>query len=255
MIRRPPEEPRLAGVLAISLAAHLAIGWGALALTRDREPAAVVTSVLNVRLMPLPGGGPPGPAVTPPKRVVEEPTPPEPAPPVEEKPEEPEEVPPPPEPAPVPVKKPAPAPLKTEKGAASSPEPSAALEPPARRAGPPAAPAPQAGSGGPGAFSGGSPGVSLDSPFPYPWYLDVLRRRVSAAWVKPSAADALDRGTIVYFRVLADGGLGLVEVERSSGLDMYDRSTLRAVHSMGRLPPLPTGFREAYLGVHFEFIP
>jgi TonB family protein len=73
--------------------------------------------------------------------------------------------------------------------------------------------------------------------------------------VKPSAAAGLDQGTIIYFRVLADGDLGLVEVERSSGLDLYDRSALRAVHSMGRLPPLPTGFQESYLGVHFEFIP
>jgi TonB family protein len=109
---------------------------------------------------------------------------------------------------------------------------------------------------GPAARAGapGGTGFRLDSAFPYPWYLELVQRRLSEGWLKPAGARPT-RPVVIYFRVLPEGRLGLVEVESSSGMPMFDRSALRAVKTLDRLPPLPRGFREAYLGVHCEFLP
>ena len=86
--------------------------------------------------------------------------------------------------------------------------------------------------------------------------VEALHRRAPGLKVYGVAGAQLQRTRFeALFSVAQLTGMGLVEVERSSGLALYDRSALRAVHSMGRLPPLPTGFQESYLGVHFEFIP
>lgn len=279
----------MGGVFALSLLGHLAIGVAVWAIAQGHSEVEAVPGVLSVHLVPERGG--PGPAAR--KAMVSAPTPtvteaarpPEPEPPPS--PQEATEPSPPPAkqaapiqaPAP-PVPEPAPAPKKAVRKATPPPRPSGPSKPvkgsspPRRQTSPPPKKAPSS-AGGPsvpeakpaGEGAGGAaprdeagraaagPPMVLDSPFPYPWYLDLIRRRVSAGWLKPSVAGRLQQGTVVYFRVLPDGRLGLVEVERSSGLEIYDLSGLRAVQSVGRLPPLPTGFREDHLGVHFEFIP
>lgn len=295
MTPRAPEEPSFGSGFLVSLAVHLAVFglvWG---VTAGRRSAVSPTGVLSVRLTPLPGGGGGAtkketPRTAAPKkqtRVQPKPPPPKPKPkPTPPKKEAPKPKPEPPKaeiPVPEPAKEPATPPARPVKTAEKSaaPEvaaPSPATEPPAvkpeasdtARSGntsaapapsepPPASPGPErpgTGGGGPGPAGPGVPGgMVLDSPFPYAWYLEIIQRRVSSNWLKPGASARLEQGAVVYFRVLRDGRLGLVEVERSSGLDLYDRSALRAVYAMGRLPALPAGFREDYLGVHFEFLP
>ena len=96
--------------------------------------------------------------------------------------------------------------------------------------------------------------VRLDTEFPFAWYLELVQRRVSENWLKPEQARP-PQGTVIYFRILADGKVEGVEVERPSGAALFDRAALRAVSSLDRMPPLPAGFGEPRLGIHFEFLP
>jgi TonB family protein len=57
----------------------------------------------------------------------------------------------------------------------------------------------------------------------------------------------------VYFRVGRDGSIHSPAVETSSGSFLFDQAALRSVVQAGPLPPLPSGFTDDYLGVHFSF--
>jgi TonB family protein len=43
------------------------------------------------------------------------------------------------------------------------------------------------------------------------------------------------------------------EIEKSSGYAFFDQTALRALLSATPLPPLPAGYTDQYLGVHFGF--
>jgi TonB family protein len=58
---------------------------------------------------------------------------------------------------------------------------------------------------------------------------------------------------IVHFRIGRDGQVSLTEVESTSGYAFYDQTTLRAILAATPLPPLPAGYTDEYLGVHFAF--
>jgi len=57
----------------------------------------------------------------------------------------------------------------------------------------------------------------------------------------------------VYFRITRSGGIDAPAVETSSGNFLFDQAALRAVVQANPLPPLPAGFVDQYLGVHFSF--
>ena len=57
----------------------------------------------------------------------------------------------------------------------------------------------------------------------------------------------------VYFRVGRNGSIESPAVETSSGNFVFDQAALRAVVQASPLPPLPGGFADDYLGVHFSF--
>jgi TonB family protein len=58
---------------------------------------------------------------------------------------------------------------------------------------------------------------------------------------------------VVYFRIGREGQVLMTEVETSSGSAFYDQTALRALLSATPLPPLPAGYTDQYLGVHFGF--
>lgn len=107
------------------------------------------------------------------------------------------------------------------------------------------------GSGtGSGFGSGG-----FGSTFPYSYYIDTLRTKISSSWYSSLVSPGL-RGkfvAVVYFKILRDGTIRDVGLEQKSGIDALDLSALRAVDNAAPFPPLPNDFPYRYLGVHFEF--
>ena len=57
----------------------------------------------------------------------------------------------------------------------------------------------------------------------------------------------------VAFTILRNGVVKDVEIEQSSGNEIYDRAARRAVEYSAPLPPLPREFEEPDLRVHVKF--
>ncbi|MDI6783460.1 MAG: TonB family protein [bacterium] len=104
----------------------------------------------------------------------------------------------------------------------------------------------------------GSAGTGLATegiPFPYPYYLVAVQNKVSENWQPPAKTAAVrEAKTVVFFQILRDGKVTDVQVEQSSGSTALDAAALRAVKLADPLPPLPQGFKEDTLRVHFGFV-
>jgi TonB family protein len=59
--------------------------------------------------------------------------------------------------------------------------------------------------------------------------------------------------TTIYFKILRDGNIVESKVEKTSGVDLFDQSAMRAIISSTPFPPLPGEFTGEYLGIHLEF--
>jgi len=89
--------------------------------------------------------------------------------------------------------------------------------------------------------------------FPFAYYLVTIKRKIAANWRVPGSAAGGSVYCRVYFRISRTGGIESPVTETSSGNFLFDQSALRAVIQSGPLPPLPGGFDDDYLGVHFSF--
>ena len=98
--------------------------------------------------------------------------------------------------------------------------------------------------------------VSLENvDFPYSYYLAVMQRKIGERW-QPIYGELGGRGVgrvVVYFRVLRDGAIADLKVEKTSGSEFIDRSAVRAILEAGPMPPLPHEFEGDELRVHFGF--
>jgi len=118
----------------------------------------------------------------------------------------------------------------------------------------------QAGTGEPAAP--GPPGdapamgaVSIDGGnFPFSSYISRMRQKIATTWEVPAGTEGLQRSAVVYFRVHRDGSVSNVTVEKSSALQLFDRSCQRAVIEAAPLPPLPREFLDEFVSVHFSFV-
>ncbi len=112
-----------------------------------------------------------------------------------------------------------------------------------------------AGSGtGVSAGSGGPSVSGTDSDFPFAYYIQAIESRIVANW-QPRQLGFGQRALIscsVHFVVGRGGAVTGVRLVRNSGVGVYDREALRAVQSC-RLPPLPPQYRGSDLGVTFDF--
>ncbi len=217
--------------LIISLAIHIAVGIISARVVRFRHVRFVPREVYAVRLVSLEEATKPKP-----KEV---------APPLEEKPEEvppkieepkPEEL--------VPPTKPKPPKKKEEPRKKTVPstriEKRRDLE--TTEADTTAAPAVTTGD------------IALDTAdFPFAYYLVTIKRKIAANWRVPGASPDGLIFCRVYFRISSSGSVESPGIETSSGNFLFDQSALRAVIQAGPLPPLPGGFSDDYLGVHFSF--
>ena len=101
-----------------------------------------------------------------------------------------------------------------------------------------------------------SAGVAVDAVnFEFTYYLIALRNKIGKNWSAPAG---VSRGkepprVVVFFRIGRDGRVTDSKLEETSGIPFFDQSALRAVLISDPLPPLPMGFDEDELGVHFAF--
>lgn len=115
------------------------------------------------------------------------------------------------------------------------------------------------GSGTPGgpdgaSFGTGTEGVRLDvENFEFPYYLDAIQRKIQQNLFSPRLDGVHQLQTIVYFKIARNGHVYDMMIELTSGVLLFDNAALRAIKAADPLPPLPDGFSEEYLGVHFEF--
>ena len=96
--------------------------------------------------------------------------------------------------------------------------------------------------------------VLLDTQdFPFAYYLATMKRKIAAQWQVPGSSSTELKQCQVYFRVSREGTIQSPTIAMSSGTFLFDQAALRAVVRAGPLPPLPGGFTDHYLGVHFWF--
>ncbi|MCX7816713.1 MAG: TonB C-terminal domain-containing protein [Syntrophales bacterium] len=85
-------------------------------------------------------------------------------------------------------------------------------------------------------------------------YLEIIWKRIKNAWTLPELSTrTIPRETIVHARILKDGTVTQVKIEKSSGDEVYDRTTIRAVHKASPFPPLPEWYEGDYLDVGIRF--
>ncbi|MGB8656670.1 MAG: cell envelope integrity protein TolA [Candidatus Zixiibacteriota bacterium] len=88
--------------------------------------------------------------------------------------------------------------------------------------------------------------------FGSPYYLSLVFGKIRELWENPVETSSTLRVT-VYFKILRDGEVLDAKVEKSSGIDLFDQSAMRAILSNAPFPPLPGEYTGAYLGIHLEF--
>lgn len=91
--------------------------------------------------------------------------------------------------------------------------------------------------------------------FPYAWYLNLLRGKVTAAWDPPGERllAGRPRHVVVRFRILRDGRITDVRVDSASGTPGLDASAERAIQQGGPYPPLPETYTGDWLDVGVRF--
>jgi TonB family protein len=114
------------------------------------------------------------------------------------------------------------------------------------------------GAGGPGwgeGIGGELAGQIGIFDFPYDWYLQTIRDKISANWFT-SLVDPGIRGTFqvaVYFRIYRNGSTSDVEIKQSSDIPSLDLSAKRAIQNAQPFPPLPEDYKKDYLGIILIF--
>lgn len=99
--------------------------------------------------------------------------------------------------------------------------------------------------------AGGSQAPGIPSDFQFTYYIERMLALIEARWYKPAAPP--ETRALVRFRILKDGRLENIELERSSGLPSFDRAALRALYAANPLPPLPPAYGKQSLTVHLSF--
>ncbi|MDD4052280.1 MAG: energy transducer TonB [candidate division Zixibacteria bacterium] len=95
--------------------------------------------------------------------------------------------------------------------------------------------------------------VSVDNAgFDYPYYFIQAFGKIQQNWANPVAANQ-PLTCVIYFQIIRTGTVLDPAIEKSSGVEAYDRACLRAVQSASPLPPLPSDFRDDIIGIHLEF--
>jgi protein TonB len=138
------------------------------------------------------------------------------------------------------------APPREEPGSAGGVQRQAALPPDSRRE-----------PGGGGGLRGGRGGIEgepipLDTKDPrYTDYFDKIRHQIRRNWIYPREAGERGIGgqLIIEFVIAKDGHLSVIELRRSSGVEILDRFALNAVKLAQPFPPVPDSVAKAALSI------
>jgi len=112
--------------------------------------------------------------------------------------------------------------------------------------------------GGGGGLRGGGRGgvegepIPLDTQDPkYQDYFNQIRERIKAKWIYPREAGERGIGgqLMIEFHISRDGRLALVELRRSSGVEILDDYAVRAVQLAQPFPPVPAALAKAVLPI------
>jgi len=116
---------------------------------------------------------------------------------------------------------------------------------------------------GPGQGPTGGPKDAVQGPiaidgsgdFKFTWYVAAIQKKVEKNWSPPALWANAKPKTVVFFHIDRNGRVVDVEVEESSGVDLYDQKALLAIKKASPLPPLPEEYDAERLGVHYTFMP
>jgi TonB family protein len=91
--------------------------------------------------------------------------------------------------------------------------------------------------------------------FPYAWYLNLLRTKITEAWDPPASRLLAGRANqvIIRFYLGRDGTASELEVEVVSGVPGLESSARRAVQRAQPFPPLPQGYPEDSVVIAVRF--
>ncbi|MBN2029687.1 TonB C-terminal domain-containing protein [bacterium] len=91
--------------------------------------------------------------------------------------------------------------------------------------------------------------------FPFLYYLNMLRYRIQEHWEPPyqDMGENLLISAVVSFRVMRNGEIQEIVLDRSSGRFLFDIAAQRAVYAANPLPSLPEAYTSDRLTVHIEF--
>ncbi|MFH1845762.1 MAG: TonB family protein [bacterium] len=97
---------------------------------------------------------------------------------------------------------------------------------------------------------------STDEPFPFAWYLQLVKGRILRNWNPPqvSMRGADQMVCVIHFFIERGGAVTRPTIVSSSGITLLDRSSLRAVQAAHPLPPLPREFGSPALGLTYTFV-
>lgn len=95
--------------------------------------------------------------------------------------------------------------------------------------------------------------VRSDELFEFPWYLRLMTDKISRNWRNPYRGEEESVLCTIYFRIIKNGTVNGMRLEKSSGISAFDRAALRAVASSSPLPHLPPDYAEPHLTVHLDF--
>jgi len=109
------------------------------------------------------------------------------------------------------------------------------------------------GGSGSGYGAGSGSGISF---FPYAYYIETLRSKVSASWYNGLVSPG-QRGEFlvtVDFKILRTGEISDLKVRKKSGIPSLDLSALRAIENAAPFGELPSDYTKSYLPVSFDFV-
>lgn len=104
---------------------------------------------------------------------------------------------------------------------------------------------------GSGKGTGSGFGTGGGTYFPYAYYIETLRNKISSTWYTPGEGNKLE--AVVKFKIFRDGRVSDLSLESESGSKAFDLAALRAVKNAAPFPRLPSDFTSSYLAVYLKF--
>jgi TonB family protein len=91
--------------------------------------------------------------------------------------------------------------------------------------------------------------------FPYAWYLNLLRTKITEAWDPPASRLVAGRANqvIIKFFLARDGTASELEIDVVSGAPGLESSARRALQRAQPFPPLPQGYPEESVVIAVRF--